>query len=138
MHTAIGPAMPTSLTVETRPLVIVIDDDRAVRNSLRFSLEIEGFAVREFAGAREVLDAEDLPDNGCLIIDYKLPFMDGLQLLRQLRERKISLPAILITSQPSSQLVHRAGAAGVGIVEKPLLGNGLVDAIRALLPPPSA
>jgi two-component system, LuxR family, response regulator FixJ len=55
--------------------------------------------------------------------------------LRRLRERKVSLPAILITSQPNSQVVHRAGAAGVGIVEKPLFGNGLLDAIRALLPP---
>lgn len=128
--------MSLSLPTETRPFVIVIDDDRAVRNSLKFSLEIEGFTVREFAGPREVLDAVNFPGSGCLIIDYELPHMDGLKLLRELRKRKISLPAILITTQPSSELVHRAEAAGVGIIEKPLFGNALLDAIRALMPPP--
>jgi two-component system response regulator FixJ len=111
----------------------VVDDDRAVRNSLKFSLEIEGFSVREFAGAKDVLAAIDLPTDGCLIIDYKLPVMDGLQLLRKLRERRVSLPAILITSHPSTDLIGRASAAGVNIIEKPLLGNGLIDAVRKLV-----
>jgi two-component system response regulator FixJ len=111
-------------------VVIVVDDDLAVRNSLKFSLEIEGLAVRSYATGAELLRAGDLALCSCLIIDEKMPGMSGLDLIAQLRERRIVAPAILITSHPSLSLRQRAEKADVPIVEKPLLGSELLDKIH--------
>jgi two-component system, LuxR family, response regulator FixJ len=116
----------------TGPLVIVVDDDVAVRNSLKFSLEVEGFAVRAYSGGIELLNDPELPRGGCLVIDQNMPGMNGLDLVAQLRAREIALPAILITSYPTAALSARAAKAGVPIIEKPFLGTALVDRIRDL------
>jgi two-component system, LuxR family, response regulator FixJ len=116
-----------ALAVEERVVIIVIDDDDALRSSLKFSFEIEGFSVRAYRDGTEVLDEVELPHHGCLIVDFNLPDMNGLALVGKLRERGISMPAILITTHPSPALRQRAAAAGISIVEKPLLGNALLD-----------
>ncbi len=113
--------------------VVVIDDDPAVRASLRFALEIEGFIVHAFATGEELLARATLPDGACLVVDYILPTMNGLELVAALRERGVDSPAILITSDPPARLRREAAAAGLALVEKPLLGNGLADAIRSAL-----
>ncbi len=115
------------------PVVIIVDDDQAVRNSLKFSLELEGFSVRTYQGPAEILAAGNLPEYGCLILDYRLPEMSGLQLLGRLRERRVMLPAVLITTQPSASLYELASRAGAALVEKPLLGEALVEGIRSAL-----
>jgi two-component system, LuxR family, response regulator FixJ len=111
-------------------VVIVVDDDLAVRNSLKFSLEIEGLAVRSYATGAELLSAGDLALCSCLVVDQKMPGISGLDLIAQLRERLVAAPAILITSHPSLSVRQRAAKADVPIVEKPLLGNALLDKIR--------
>ena len=110
--------------------VIVIGDDRAVRNSLTFWLEIEGLTVRSYATGAELLSAGELVRCDCLVIDQKTPAGNGLGLIAQLRGRHFSAPAILIASHPSPSLREQAERADVPIVEKPLLGNGLLDKIR--------
>jgi len=116
-----------------RDVVLVIDDDAAVLASLKFALEIEGFAVEVFRSAEELLD-RPLPDaSACLVVDYRLPAMDGVDLVSTLRGRGVEVPAILITTNPSAKLRHRADEAGLAIVEKPLLGNTLAEAIRSAL-----
>jgi two-component system, LuxR family, response regulator FixJ len=112
------------------PVVIVVDDDLAVRNSLKFSLEIEGFTVRGYATADELLNAGDLASCNCLVVDQKMPGLSGLDLIAKLRDRHIAAPAILITSYPSLSVRQRAENADVPIVEIPLLGNALLDRIR--------
>jgi two-component system, LuxR family, response regulator FixJ len=112
--------------------VVVVDDDRAVRNSLKFSLEIEGFSVRIFAAGGELLGSSLPHRYACLVIDQTLPGMNGLELVARLRERRILAPVILTTTHPSATLIERARRAGVAIVEKPLLGNVLVDKIREI------
>jgi two-component system response regulator FixJ len=114
------------------PVVIVVDDDPAVRNSLKFSLEIEGFVVRDYPDGMELLNDRELPRGGCLVIDQDMPGMKGLDVVARLRDRHVSLPAILITSHPTVALSERAARAGVPIVEKPLLGDALVDRIHDL------
>ena len=111
--------------------VIVVDDDRAVRNSLKFSLEVEGFAVRAYACAGDLLNAPDRPVCACLVVDQNMPGMTGLDLIARLRKRDILAPAILITTQPNASVIERAQRADIRIIEKPLLGNALLDGIRA-------
>ncbi len=111
-------------------VVIVIDDDLAVRNSLKFSLEIEGLTVHGYATGAELLSAGDLGLCNCLVVDQNMPGMNGLDLIALVRARSFAAPAILITSHPSPSLRDRAQKAGVPIVEKPLLGNALLDKIR--------
>jgi two-component system response regulator FixJ len=130
------PAKTTSslpVAIDTDRVVVVIDDDPAVRASLRFALEIEGFIVHAFATGEELLARATLPDGACLVVDYILPTMNGLELVAALRDRGVDSPAILITSDPPVRLRREAAAAGLTLVEKPLLGNGLGDAIRSAL-----
>lgn len=115
------------------PIVILVDDDQAVRNSLKFSLELEGFVVQAFSNPEKLLANTDLPERGCLVLDFQLPGMNGLQLLKELRLRKVRLPALLITSNPSLALRQEACEAGVKVVEKPLLGDTLVEGIHSAL-----
>lgn len=111
------------------PVVVVVDDDPAVRNSLKFSLELEGFTVRSYRSAAELLSKDEPDGCSCYVIDQRMPGMSGMDLIAKLRERQIATPAILIISQPSDMLRARAASTQVPIVEKPLL-NTLVERIR--------
>lgn len=111
-------------------IVHVVDDDAAVCSSLKFALELDGFDVRTYAGYSELL-AADLPRAGCLIVDYNLPGLNGLDLLGELSRRDVHLPSFLITSNPTANVRRRAQAQGVAIIEKPLLSNQLSEAVRA-------
>jgi len=111
-------------------VVVIVDDDPAVCSSLKFSLELEGFAVRAFANATELLREGDLAVCDCYVIDQRMPIMNGMELIGKLRARGVLTPAILLISDPNPALSARAVAADVPIVEKPLLGNTLVDRIR--------
>jgi two-component system, LuxR family, response regulator FixJ len=118
-----------------RPVVIVVDDDPAVRNSLSFSLGIEGFAVREFADGAELLKGAQSCAADCLLIGEQMPGMSALDVVARLRERNILVPTILMASRLTPALLERATRAGVCVVEKPLLGNVLLERIRGLLAP---
>jgi two-component system, LuxR family, response regulator FixJ len=118
-------------------VVGVVDDDPAVRNSLKFSLEIEGLAVAVYADADDLLKDSDLARFNCLVVDQRLPGLSGLDLVAELRDRQLRVPVILITSQPSRAVMAQADKAGVPIVEKPLLGNALLDKIRVLVESPT-
>lgn len=115
------------------PILLLVDDDVAVLNSLKFCLEIEGFEVRLYTSGEELLRETVMPTCGCLVLDYHMPDMTGLQLLAKLRSRGVDLPAIMITGHPGLPLRRYAAAAGVPIVEKPLLGNRLTETIRGAL-----
>lgn len=120
------------------PLVIVVDDDAAVRSSLKFALEIEGFAVRVYASGEELMRAAAPSDGECFIVDQKLPGMTGLEVITALRRQRVAAPAILITSNPTRMFLKSAARSGIPVVEKPLLGNALIDCVRAVLAHPPA
>jgi FixJ family two-component response regulator len=71
-----------------------------------------------------------IPSPSCLVVDYHLPGMNGLELVAKLRERNSALPAVLITS-PNDSLRYRAAASGIQMVDKPMLGGPLLSAVWA-------
>ncbi len=131
------PKSPSSSEVvsgRAAPLVVLVDDDAALREALRFSLEIEGYAVRACETGEQLVELELPPGPACLVLDYKLDELNGLDALEQLRRRGVDLPAILITSYANPLLHSRARRLRAEVVEKPLLGDALLARIHALLP----
>ena len=117
----------------TRPIIAVVDDDAAVRNSLKFSLEIDGFSIRTYASAEELLGSGNLDNFQCLVVDQDLPRMTGLELVTALRAQGVKVPTLLISGRLTPAVTRQASFAGIPVVEKPFLGNGLIESIRAAL-----
>ncbi len=100
--------------------IYIVDDDEAVRDSLRWLLEANGYAVRSFAGAEEFLAAYDPEQIGVLIADIRMPGMSGLELQETLIARKAPLPIVFITGHgdvPMAVSTMKKGA--VDFLEKP-------------------
>ncbi|MBR0714245.1 response regulator [Bradyrhizobium liaoningense] len=114
-----------------KPIVYVVDDDAAVLGSLRFLLETDGFVVRTFKNGTALLNAAGVRDADCYVIDYKMPDINGIDLVARLRQSDIRAPVILITGYPDENISTRAAAAGVkGVILKPLLDENLIRQIR--------
>ncbi len=112
--------------------VAIIDDDTAVCESTRFLLELYGFEVQTYRSGSDFL-AED-PDIACLIVDYQMPGMSGLQFLSELRKRGNEVPAIMMSGTVSPTLQRQAAELGIKqVLEKPLLNQALICVIRAEL-----
>src|SRR5476649_2590557 len=94
-------------------LIGVLEDDDAVRDSLSLMLERNGFAVRAFGSPNEFLLTKDLDRYTCLVVDFQLPGMNGLELLELLRLRAYSKPAIVIAEGADPHLADRMRKAGV-------------------------
>lgn len=118
----------------TQNLVLIVDDDLAVRDALKFALELEGLSVATCGSGAELLDHPDLAHARCVVLDYVMPGMNGFGVLGELKKRHIDLPVILITAPLNREVELRAKAAGVaGVLEKPLLENVLIDKIRHVI-----
>lgn len=116
-----------------KPIILVVDDDPAVRDSLKFSLELDGLTVHTCDSGMALLDHPQLKQAGCIVLDYKMPEMDGFEVLERLGERQNQVPVILITGPVTIRIRERATRAGVAqILEKPLLDTALIDRIREL------
>lgn len=111
--------------------LILVDDDPAVLTSMRFAFEAYGYRVCTYESGEQLLAASP-EDGACIVIDYRLPGVTGLDAVLMLRERGRSAPAILITTHPTAMTKARAAAASIDIVEKPLLDGALVDKVRAI------
>src|SRR5262249_7286803 len=95
------------------PVVIIVDDDEAVCESLKCALELEGLAVRTYSKGAELFDDLELRNCACFIVDQRLPGMTGMELVAALRERHITAPMILITSNPTVILREQAAKAAI-------------------------
>lgn len=117
-----------------RPLVFIVDDDRAVRDSLKFALALEGLEVETCEGGPQLLGHDLLHEADCLVIDLQMPVMNGFELVAELRQRGHGAPVILITGKATSRLRRQARAAGLRhVVEKPLLDSALLETLQSLL-----
>jgi FixJ family two-component response regulator len=117
-----------------QPTVYVVDDDEAVRESLRALFESVGLAVETFASAGEFLASAERPDVGCLLVDVRMPGFSGLELLEKLKEMQVNLPAIVITGHGDVATAVRAMKAGAkDFIEKPFNAQLLLERVQACL-----
>jgi len=112
--------------------VYIVDDDEAVRDSLSALLESKGYEVTSFGSAAEFLEtARSLPA-GCLVVDIRMPEMDGLELQQRLIERSLGFPLIVITGHGDIPLAVRAMKAGaIDFIEKPFASEAILDGLAA-------
>jgi two-component system response regulator FixJ len=114
--------------------VHVIDDDEALRDSLTFLLRTARIDVQSYPSAAAFLEALPEANLSCVITDVRMPGMSGIDLLRRLRERKISVPVIVITGHGDIPLAVEAMRMGaIDFLEKPFDDEVLIASVRAAL-----
>jgi two-component system response regulator FixJ len=114
--------------------VFLVDDDEAVRDSIRTLLESCGFRVRDYASGPDFLADPDGAGPGCLITDMHMPGMNGLELIGAMQVRARRLPVIVITARADARLFARLRDAGASAVfEKPLDEESLLRAIEQVV-----
>jgi FixJ family two-component response regulator len=113
------------------PLVYVIDDDDAIRDSLDMLLESMGLARRVFASAFEFLEAYDPEQHACLVADIRMPGMSGLDLQEKLNEMRAGIPIVFITGHGDVPMAVNAMKAGAtDFIQKPFRDQDLLDRIN--------
>src|SRR4051812_26911296 len=122
-----------------KSLIYVVDDDYDVLKSLRFLLETEGFEVRTFRSGSALLGSPTRHSADCLVVDYKMTGIDGLELAQRLRGLDVSTPIVMITGYPDENIASKASSAGVRqVLLKPNLEDNLVESVRNAINPGSA
>ena len=120
--------------MQPEPIIYVIDDDDAVRQSLEFLLKTAGMTVRGFEHAKAFLDILPRVEHGCVITDVRMPGMSGIDLLRSLKDTNPELPVIVITGHGDISLaVEAMKIAAIDFLEKPFDDDQLIAAVRAAL-----
>lgn len=119
-------------------LVHLVDDDEAVRRSAGFMLKTSGYLVHAYQSGVELLKAAGDFSPGCILLDIRMPGLDGLEVQQALRDKGISLPVIIMTGHGDISLAVRAMKAGaVDFIEKPFekatLLSSLDEGFRRLL-----
>ena len=121
-------------TMQPEPIIYVIDDDDAVRQSLEFLLKTAGMTVRGFEHAKAFLDLLPQVQQGCVITDVRMPEMSGIDLLSRLKDTNPELPVIVITGHGDISLAVEAMKIGaIDFLEKPFDDDQLIAAVRAAL-----
>lgn len=106
-------------------LVLVVEDDEEVRSSTRALLEASGYTVHEFASGEALIASGDAATAGCIVLDYNLSGMSGLDMIRQLRADGIQTPAIMVSGN-GQHLIQAASRAGIAaMLRKPLSAAAL-------------
>src|SRR6267154_4036549 len=111
--------------------VSIVDDDVSVRRSTRRLLRCSGFRAEAFASAEEFLDSKSRAETACLILDLRMPGMNGLELQRRLSQNGHRIPIIFLSAQASEEDERSALRAGaVRFLRKPISKEALLNAIR--------
>ena len=119
---------------EDRARLLLVEDDSGVRRSLQLLLHGRGFEVRAYASGLALLADPTALGAVCLVADYRMPEIDGLLILKRLRDLGWRGQALLITAFPSARLIDQALAAGyVRVIEKPLVEAALVEAVERVV-----
>jgi FixJ family two-component response regulator len=114
--------------------VFVVDDDDAVRTSLRLLLKSVGLPVETYGSAQEFLDSFDADRAGCLVLDIRMPGMSGLELQQKLNEMHAIVPIVFITGHGDVPMAVEAMQHGaVDFIQKPFRDQDLIDRINQAL-----
>src|SRR6266436_2021928 len=132
-----GSCLRTQMNAKKTPehlLVSILDDDVSVRRSTRRLLRSSGFRAEAFASAEEFLDSKSAAETACLILDLRMPGMNGLELQRRLSQNGHRVPIVFLSAQASEEDEHSALRAGaVQFLRKPISKEALLSAIREAL-----
>jgi len=124
----------TRTALEEDGTVFIVDDDEGMREGLEFLVSSAGYAVRKFASAGQFLEEVNTSAHGCLLLDLRMPGMNGLELLAALRRQRRSLPVIIVTAYADVPVAVKAMKTGAfGFVEKPFDGALLLGQVRAAM-----
>jgi two-component system, LuxR family, response regulator FixJ len=116
----------------TRRTVYVVDDEEPIRGALKMMLGVQGFGVTAFASGAAFLDVVDALVPGCLLLDVRMPDLDGIEVQRRLAEARGNLPVVMMTGHADLAIALRALENGaVGFVEKPFAKATLRRALDA-------
>src|SRR6202165_5448225 len=115
-------------------IVSIVNDDESWRRSLRNLLGSVGLRVETFASAEAFLQSIHQEQTGCLVLDLRMPGMNGFDLLRHLSGTGSRIPAVILTAQDDDEARRRSLQAGaVAFLSKPFNSNALLDAVRSAL-----
>lgn len=119
------------MSIDEQRLVHIADDDDAIRRSVSFALKTSGFQVRTYESGSELLKQGPNMEPGCILLDIRMPGMDGLEVQEALKAKGIALPVIIMTGHGDVSLAVRAMKAGaVDFIEKPFAKAVLLGAIE--------
>lgn len=114
--------------------VFIVDDDAAVRDSLMLMIEQEAIDVLTYSNGEDFLNTCDVNAYGCLILDIRMPGMDGMQLQQELNRRNIKLPIIFLTGHGDIPLSVKAVKAGaIDFLTKPVTRENLLLSVRSAI-----
>jgi len=127
--------VPVSVCSEKQSdTIFVVDDDALVRRSLEATLSLAGFRVVQFASAQQFLAQTTPCQSGCVLVDMRMPGMDGLTLQEELSRRHTSMSVIIITGHADVPLTVRAMRAGaLDVLEKPFSNEKLITQVKSAL-----
>ena len=113
------------------PLVAVVDDDASVRKSTTRLIRSFGYRAEAFASGEEFLTSPDASRAACLVLDVRMPDMDGLEVQRQVAARQLGIPVVFISGRASDEEERRARAAGaIDFLRKPIATATLLQVLR--------
>lgn len=118
--------------MSNKPLVYVVDDDEAIRRSISFLLKTSGYAVKAYASGAEFLAEAGRLERGCILLDVRMPDIDGMEVQQRLRECGVLLPVIIMTGHGDIDMAVKAMKAGASdFIEKPFEKALLFDALES-------
>jgi two-component system, LuxR family, response regulator FixJ len=119
-----------TMTEQEKPVVHLVDDEDAIRRSAGFMLKTAGYRVRPYVSGVELLKQVRTIEEGCILLDIRMPGMDGLEVQQALREQGIALPVIVMTGHGDIDVAVRAMKGGaVDFIEKPFEKKVLLEAL---------
>jgi FixJ family two-component response regulator len=122
--------------VDERPLVCVVDDDESIRESLPDLLNEFGYSARTFSSALEFLASDALDQTRCLLLDFSMPVMTGIELQAELKRQDKRIPIIFITATRDEAVRARVIELGAAAcLTKPFSDTALLEALRSVMTP---
>ncbi len=123
--------MPTDQPRQSESVVFIVDDDEAVRSSLQMLVRSLGFRSQAFGSGQEFLDAFDGNSDGCVLLDVRMPGMNGFEVEQRLNAMDADIPVIFLTAQGEDEIPPRAGT--VDRIQKPFRDEELIGRLHDLL-----